>query len=148
MSAPLQHARPAWGVVAAFALVLASVGYAGVVRLSGAEIREPDAPPVVERSLRFVDESDGSIAVVDAGAAAQGHLVARITGENGFVRGTLRGLARERKRQGLGSDAPFRLVGRADGRLTLIDDVTGGRVDLDSFGATNRGAFARYLERS
>lgn len=137
--------RTPWGVVAAFTLVLASIGWAGATRSSGIPIREPDAAAVLERQLRFVDDADGSIAVLDAGS---GTLVDRVVGENGFVRGTLRGLSRERKRQGLGPDAPFRLVGRADGRLTLIDDSTGHRVDLESFGATNRGAFARYLRES
>ena len=148
MMSDLSQRHTSWGVAFAFALVLASIAYAGATRLSGVAIREPDAAPVVERSLRFVDETDGSIAVIEAGRGRDGEIVDRITGENGFIRGTLRGLARERKRQGLGPEAPFRLVGRADGRLTLIDDATGSRVDLDSFGPTNKGAFARYLERS
>lgn len=147
MAAP-KHRQTSWEVAVAFAMVLASIAYAGFTRHSGVAIREPDAAPVVERSLRFMDEAGGSIAVIDAGRDRDGELVDRITGENGFIRGTLRGLARERKRHGLGPDAPFRLVGRADGRLTLIDDATGSRVDLDSFGPTNKGAFARYLERS
>ena len=36
-----------------------------------------------------------------------------------FVRGTVRGLVRERKREGIGSVPPFRLTRLADGRLTL-----------------------------
>ena len=68
-----------------------------------------------------------------------------MTGANGFLRGTLRGLARERKRQGVGAEQPFRLIGRADGRLTLEDPATGRRVDLESFGPTNAAVFAQML---
>ena len=57
----------------------------------------------------------------------------------------MRGLARERKRQGIGPELPFQLVGRADGRLTLIDPGTGRRVDLESFGPTNAAAFVRLM---
>ena len=54
-----------------------------------------------------------------------GGTIDTVTGQSGFVRGTLRGLARERKRMGLGAEQPFVLMGRADGRLTLKDPATG-----------------------
>ena len=66
-------------------------------------------------------------------------------GEGGFLRGALRVMARERRMRGLGGEAPFELVGRADGRLTLLDPATGQRIDLEAFGPTNAGAFAALL---
>ena len=51
----------------------------------------------------------------------------------------------ERKRQGIDDVIPFTLIGRADGRLTLLDTATGRRVDLASFGPTNAAVFARIL---
>jgi putative photosynthetic complex assembly protein len=57
----------------------------------------------------------------------------------------LRGLARERRRSGIGSDIPFELVAHTDGRLTLKDPATARRVDLESFGPTNLMEFARLL---
>ena len=66
-------------------------------------------------------------------------------GTNGFLRSTMRGLVRERKRQGLGPETPFELLGRADGRLTLVDPGTGRRVDLESFGPTNSAVFAALI---
>jgi putative photosynthetic complex assembly protein len=54
-------------------------------------------------------------------------------------------LVRERKRQGLGPEQPFALIGRADGRLTLVDPATGQVIDLESFGPTNASVFARLL---
>ena len=131
-------------LMAAAALVLAALVGTSIVRLSGVNITAPDAAAVSTRELRFEDRSDGSIAVFDA---CSKQLVETIRGEAGFVRGTLRGLARERRRSGIGAEPPFELIGRADGRLTLIDPSTGRRVDLESFGPTNSAEFARLLKQ-
>lgn len=134
---------PRGPLIAVGALALCAVLGAGLVRLSGETIRAPDAPVAAERALRFEDRSDGSIAVIDA---ASGRVVDTVSGQAGFVRGTLRGLARERKRQGADPAVPFRLTGWADGRLTLEDPTTGRRIGLEAFGATNAAAFARLLQ--
>jgi len=127
---------------------LALVGFAllAVVaaRLAGfGETRMPAASPVEARALHFHDRSDGAVAVRDAGS---GRLVALLApGTNGFVRGVMRGLARGRRLQGAGPEAPFRLTRWSDGRLSLEDAQTGRRIELDAFGPTNAGAFARLL---
>ena len=41
----------------------------------------------------------------------------------------------------------FQLVGRADGRLTLVDPGTQRRVDLESFGPTNAEVFAKLMKQ-
>ena len=112
------------------------------VRLSGTNISAPDEAAVAVRELRFEDRPDGSVVVIDATTKSVIHIM---TGENGFFRGALRGLARERRRNGLGSEQPFQLIGRADGRLTLVDPATGQRIDLESFGPTNAAVFARFM---
>lgn len=112
------------------------------VRVSGTSISVPDEAAVAVRELRFEDRPDGSVAVIDAHSKAVIHTM---TGENGFFRGALRSLARERRRDGLGSEQPFQLIGRADGRLTLADPATGQRIDLESFGPTNAAVFARFM---
>jgi putative photosynthetic complex assembly protein len=132
-------------VAAAATLVLAALLGAAAVRLSGISISEPDAAAIAVRELRFIDRSDGSIDVFDARTQA---LVETVRGEAGFVRGALRGLARERRRAGIGAEPPFELVARADGRLTLIDPSTSRRVDLEAFGPANSAEFARLLARS
>ncbi len=132
-------------LAACAALVLASLLGAGWVRLSGQNIRAPDAEVTTQRALRFEDRPDGSVVVIDA---ASGRVFDTVSGQAGFVRGTLRGLARERKRVGLGSEQPFLLLGRADGRLTLHDPATGRLIDLDAFGPLNASAFARMLDDS
>lgn len=133
---------PRGALIAAAALALWALFSAGAVRLSGEPIRAPDAPVAAQRALHFEDRPDGSIAVVDA---VSGETFETVSGQAGFVRGTLRGLVRERKRQSIGAEQPFMLLGRADGRLTLHDPATGRLIDLESFGPTNAAAFARLL---
>ena len=141
--APAHATFPRGALLAAGALVLVTVIGVAAVRLSGVPIREPDAAAALTRELRFEDRPDGSIAVFEGHAKVP---FDSVTGEAGFVRGTLRGLARERKRQGLGPEQPFELIGRADGRMTLVDPATGHIVDLESFGPTNAADFGRWLK--
>jgi putative photosynthetic complex assembly protein len=140
---PHHDTVPRGPLMAIGALVLATLAGVSAIRLSGVDIHAPDAAAVVTRELRFEDRPDGSIAVIDA---REQRLVSSITGESGFVRGTLRGLARERRRSGIGAEQPFELIGRADGRLTLHDPATGRVVDLESFGPVNAGEFVRLLD--
>lgn len=129
-------------LVAIGALVLASLLGVAAVRLAGVSVRAPDAPSVATRLLRFEDRPDGSIAVIDA---SNGRTLERLSGEQGFMRGALRALTRERRMRELGPQQPFELAARADGRLTLADPATGARIDLEAFGPTNAGVFARLL---
>ncbi len=61
-----------------------------------------------------------------------------VQGQNGFLRGTLRGLARARHSEGLDDRTPFHLAAWPDGRLTLDDPATGRRLDLEAFGPATR----------
>ncbi len=131
-----------WPLLAAGILVAVSIGGVAAVRLSGMPISQPDAPVLMSRTLVFNDRSDGGIDVVDA---REHRVIETVEGQAGFVRGTLRGLARERRRAGIGPDAPFELVAHTDGRLTLLDPSTTRRVDLESFGPTNLAAFAHLF---
>lgn len=123
-------------------VLLATLIAVAAVRISGTNISVPDEAAVAVRELRFEDRPDGSVVVIDATTKSVIHTM---TGENGFFRGALRGLARERRRAGLGSEQPFQLIARADGRLTLVDPATGQRIDLESFGPTNAAVFARFM---
>lgn len=107
------------------------------VELRGAE------QPALERLVHFEDASDGSVVIRDA---ANLQVLARFpVAEGGFVRGSIRALARERRQEGQGREAPFRLAAWSDGQLTLDDAATGRRIDLTAFGATNAGVFSRLL---
>jgi putative photosynthetic complex assembly protein len=144
MSEFTDSAFPKAPLVGAAALVVVALLAVALVRITGVGvIRVPDAPAVETREFRFADQADGSISVQDARTREVVDTVA--PGTNGFLRSTLRGLARERKRQGIGPEPPFRLIGRADGRLTLEDPATGRRVDLESFGPSNAAVFAQLF---
>ena len=131
-------------MAAIITLVLVTLLAVAGVRLFGISAQQqPDASTVSLRQLRFEDRSDGGIAVRDAKTGAVLDTVA--PGTNGFLRSTMRGLARERKRQNLGPELPFELHARADGRLTLIDPGTNRRIDLESFGPTNMAVFAQLV---
>lgn len=145
MSGHSHHAPfPRLPLLAAGALIVTTLVLVAVVRLTGVgELRTPQAPIVAERVLHFADQPDGSITVRDA---LDGRLVDTVApGTNGFLRGTLRGLARERKREGAGPELGFHLSARSDGRLLLEDPATGRLVDLGAFGPTNVAVFARLL---
>ena len=139
------HAMPRRALLAIGLVLLGTLVAVAAVRLSGTNITVPDAAAVAMRELRFEDRPDGSVVVIDANSKSVIHTM---TGENGFFRGALRGLARERRRSGLGSEQPFQLIGRADGRMTLVDPATGQRIDLESFGPTNAAVFARFMTDS
>ena len=114
----------------------------GLVRITGNGPDQKAATPTVQRSLVFQDHKDGGVRVEDG---VTGKTLTVLQGEQGFVRGTLRALTRERYSRGIGSEVPFELIARVDGRVTLFDPSTGQRVDLESFGPTNTGEFARFL---
>lgn len=137
-------AFPRGPLLAVGIVLLASVLAVGIARLSGVGTQRTDyAPAIAVGAFHFQDRADGAIEVRDA----HGRIVHTVApGTDGFLRGTMRGLARERKRQGIGPEPAFHLVGRADGRLTLEDRTTGRRVDLESFGPTNASVFAALLE--
>jgi hypothetical protein len=45
----------------------------------------------------------------------------------------------------MGSELPFEVIARVDGRVTLMDPSTGLKIDLESFGPTNVAEFSRFL---
>jgi putative photosynthetic complex assembly protein len=101
------------------------------------------ARPLMERELRFADRADGGISVTDL---RSGRVIEALpAGGEGFLRGAMRGLARDRLRAGGTPDLPFRLRAWEDGRLTLEDSATGHVVELHAFGHGNAAAFLRLL---
>ena len=124
---------PRWILYFSAGIIAFSLISVGLIRITGNGPDQLAAAPTVQRSLIFEDQKDGGVRVAD-GVSGQG-----------FVRGALRALARERFSRGIGSAQPFDLIARVDGRVTLMDPSTGQRVDLESFGPTNTAEFARFL---
>jgi putative photosynthetic complex assembly protein len=100
--------------------------------------------PTQTRLLRFIDQSDGSINVIDK---SNDKLVQNFSGEQGFLRGTLRSLVRERKLRGMdtSTERAFELIAHSGGRLTLRDPATGATIALESFGPTNMAVFTGLM---
>lgn len=131
-------------LMAMVVLVLCALAATAAVRLTGINIsQQADAPTLAQRTLRFTDTADGSLQVIDDRSGQVLDTV--VAGTGGFIRSTMRGLVRERKRRGLGPETPFELIARSDGRLTLVDPATQRRIDLESFGPVNAAVFARLL---
>ncbi len=135
-----QSLRTRLPVIAIFVMLTGAVGLAAIGPAAGGRSEPPASRIISERSLRFIDRADGAVV-----ALADDKPVRVFQGEQGFLRGTLRGLARMRHKAGESSQAPFRLAAWADGRLTLDDTFNGQRVDLEAFGPTNAAVFASLL---
>lgn len=101
--------------------------------------------PAVERTLRFLDEADGTVRVEDG---ATGEVLQRFgQGEGGFIRASVRSLVHQRRIRGEGAQVPFTLTEWDNGGLTLSDPVTGGSVEVSSFGPDNRAVYQNLLPR-
>ena len=145
MDRPARHPpfprAPLIGAAALIALVIA-LAIAG--RMGAAFDDRPTAAAVMSRDLLFQDRADGAVVVMDARDPAV-PIAVMAPGTNGFLRATLRGLARVRLRENEGQTTPFRFTEWADGRLTLEDLATGRWVEMEAFGITNETVFARLL---
>lgn len=126
------------GLLVAATLVLVTAG-----PMTPVDPARSGVTAVQSRDIRFADRADGGVTVTDARSGAT--VIVLQPGEDHFVRGAMRGLARDRRMEGGGAEAPFRLTRWADGRLTLEDMATGRLVEMTAFGATNADAFLRFL---
>jgi len=129
-----------------YGLGVVLAGILALVVLS-ANDKHQDRRPVNEamfaRDILFSDRVDGGISIRDA---STGQLIGEISpGEGGFVRGALRGFARERRLQNPGMESPLRLAAMQGGAIVLEDPVSGRWTDLRAFGATNAQSFADIL---
>jgi len=147
MSALDHEPFPRGALIAASALVGLSLTATAAVRLvritSPAPVVLAQPAPAASVDLRFSDEANGSIRVTNSSNA---QLVATIEpGVGGFIRGVMRGLARDRISRHIGEAPPFRLSQARDGKMSLEDTATGRTIDLESFGAGNRDSFVQLL---
>ena len=143
--------RPGWRpypgipLAAMVSLVVIALVGAGVAALNGGPLTASVKSELVASvDLFFEDRTDGSVTVRDA---SSGRVIEQLQpGTNGFVRATLRTLAGARQDYDAGPEAPFTVGRTAEGRIFLIDPVSGREIDLRAFGPTNSEAFARYLD--
>jgi putative photosynthetic complex assembly protein len=135
------------GLIAAISLVFIALGLTTASRVS--QILKPaplDAPataPASSIELVFLDEPDGSVQVRRSDDRSLVQVIKPTTG--GFVRGVMRGFARDRMVRGVSASPPFLLAVSKTGQLTMTDLATGRVTVLEAFGSTNRAAFASML---
>ncbi len=133
---------PRWVLRTTALLLVFVIGAVALTRITGNGPDQLANATVSERLLRFEDGPSGGVSVIDG---ETGKLLIIVRGEQGFFRGALRALTRDRTARKIGSEQPFKLIARTDGRLTLFDPISGQRIDLDSFGPTNAAVFVPFL---
>ena len=150
-----ENTVPGPALASAMALVLACLGLATasslgfVDRLAVPEVTRAEANvgPVAGRSLRFTDQADGTVLVSDADNGATVAVIDMETQSGGFVRGVMRGMARERRMHSVGAEPPFALTLWEDGSLSLVDTATSRSIELGAFGPDNRTVFLEMLDQ-
>jgi putative photosynthetic complex assembly protein len=100
--------------------------------------------PAKSRELRFADQADGGVLVTDAITGQQVAVVGY--GKGGFLRATMRAMAKARKAAGIGAEPPFKLTLWENGALSLSDPQTGRDAEIHGFGADHSRIFAEMLE--
>jgi putative photosynthetic complex assembly protein len=105
-------------LIAVASLIGFTILAVAVARLTGFDPSQaPVSPEVAVRDLNFVEIGQGDLAVYDA---ESGVLLETLPpGEDGFIRGVLRTLERERRMHGVALDGPYRVSLRENGRFTL-----------------------------
>lgn len=134
------------------ALLLGTMALTGAVQLGWLpQSANPEASraaanvvPVQERLLRFADRADGAVVISNADTGETVKVIA--FGEGGFVRATLRRMAKARAAKGVGAEPPFKLTRWENGALSLTDPQTGREAEIHGFGADHSRAFAEMLE--
>ncbi len=138
---PMRRPALACGALVGLAILLALVGGKDYSRVL------PSADAVARSARLWFSDAPGGVVIVSD--AASGATVASLSpGKGGFIRVTLRSMASDRQRRGLGAEAPFSLIRTTGGKLVLSDPETGRIMALDAFGPTNAAAFAMLLDRT
>lgn len=130
-----------------FTLVMTAAVTKGYLPKSGSpELSRTNVAPAQERQLRFTDRDDGAVVITDADS---GETVKTINyGEGGFLRASLRRMAKERRKVGVGAEPPFTLTRWANGALSLEDPVTDKTVEIYGYGPDHTAMFAEMLKET
>ena len=138
---------PRGALPAAIALVLFVLLATLIASRTEPTLRSVQDSPLSTHQLVFHDRSDGAVVVTFPGAQLERRIVLA-PGTHNFIRGVMRGLARDRRARGVGAEAVFQLTQWRDGRLELADPATGRRIPLESFGPTNLAEFRALIHPS
>ena len=98
----------------------------------------PKTKIVREISLDFIERNRFDVAVVDK----YGEILAESTdGTNGFLGVVFNAIKRERIKKRVVGDNVLRMVQYENGRIAVIDDLTGMEIQINSFGLKNLEVF-------
>lgn len=143
-----KHAVASAAMLVLTALALTTLVKVGVLSREAvpAVVRsEAHVAPMIVRQLTFLDRADGAVVVQDVATGETVRVLVDGVPGNGFVRGVMRGMARDRHIHGIGMAPPFTLTLWKNQSLSLEDKATGRSIELGSFGPDNRAAFAAML---
>ncbi len=130
-------------VRAMFILALCTVVLVGYATITDRPlVGQPIPSPVEKERIISIERAGGQFTVRDEAGAVLAEMDAN---RAGFIAVVYAGLARNRMQHKLPASDPLRLASHENGRLSLHDDATGWHVELASFGASNRAAFAKLL---
>ncbi len=143
---------PRGALMAAAVLLLFTIMLTGAVRWglipqSGdptASRAAQQVSPAQQRLLRFTDRADGAVVVTDAASGATVQIIE--FGKGGFVRATMRRMAKARAAAGIGAKPPFKLTRWENGALSLTDPETGREAEIYGFGSDHTQAFSDMLK--
>jgi putative photosynthetic complex assembly protein len=143
---------PRGALIGAAAVLLFTMAMAGATRVGLLpHSADPDASraaqnvaPTQSRELRFADRADGAVVVTDANSGATVKVVE--FGQGGFLRATMRRMAKARIAAGKGAEPPFKLTLWENGALSLSDPQTGRESEIHGFGKDHSKMFADMLE--
>lgn len=136
---------PAVLVKAMFALMLGAVALVGYASWSDRPVTSvaPHSDIVDEIAVTLVGSRSNGVQVLGPDGAKLAH---SSDNKAGFIDVIWLSVNRERVVQDVPSDAPVRVVKRANGHVAVIDDTTGWKIELIGYGQDNVAAFARLID--
>ena len=136
---------PAFLVKAMFTLMLAAVALVGYARLTDRPVTSQVAHSdiVQERAITLIGTRSDGVQVYGSDGSKLAHSKDE---KAGFIDVIWLSVNRERLVQDVPSNAPVRLVRRANGHVAVIDDTTGWKIELIGYGQDNVAAFAKLID--
>lgn len=137
---------PRWFLIGAGSLMALAIVSAAIGRQQKLTAGPASQPPVVAQvSIRFDAQTDGSLLIR---RLPDDRVIERLPSDgSGFMRGIHRSLNRDRLMRQLAPGAPYTLVRRANGRLAVIDPLSGERIELDGFGPSHSLHVGRLIDQ-
>ena len=135
---------PRFLVIAMFTLMAASLALVAFARLTDRPVSSTVAHSdiVQEITVTLTGSRSSGVAVIDADGTQLAH---SNDTKAGFIDVIWVAVMRERKVQNAPADGPVRVVRRENGRVAVLDDTTGWKIELIGYGQDNVAAFAKLL---